>query len=179
MHYLRWIRPANPNQVILEVAFWLGPSPGVAPTTAMLTQYGDVTHTGAGYPDRWVVFHFHIPLDRATFQYQNNWYPGVETVSVYHSGTVMQPEAETYEPGFEAEYRAEWRLANSADIAFNTPYTGLRNYNARTQPVACDRSDSDYRWYVGIDRTGAIDSVPRPEGFSQLMNRFVSAHLPR
>lgn len=65
LHYLRWVNPRG-AQVILELAFWIGPIAGVAPTAAQRAAYADTTHTVAA--DRWVIFHLHIPLDQYTFR---------------------------------------------------------------------------------------------------------------
>ncbi|RFU27961.1 hypothetical protein B7463_g8376, partial [Scytalidium lignicola] len=126
LHYLRWISSGN-RQVLLEVAFWIGPQVGVQPAPDLLVLYSDSDHTA--YPDRWVIFHLHIPLDR---------------------------------------------FADGADIVFNSRNAGgMQNYNARSQPVACQRSGRQVnRWYIGTDRTASIDAVPRPPGFSHAMNQW-------
>ncbi|KAJ5713893.1 Glycoside hydrolase superfamily [Penicillium malachiteum] len=69
-HYGRWVstdtlRDGVP-EVILELAFWIGPTPGVAPTPENLSTYGDSEDTIQ--TDRWVAIHIHIPRDGNTFQ---------------------------------------------------------------------------------------------------------------
>ncbi|KAL9562030.1 hypothetical protein ACKAV7_013953 [Fusarium commune] len=65
LHYLRWIRPTDPADVILEAAFWIGPRPGVRPDQSVRDNYSDRTHTKT--PEA--------------------WYPGVVAFNVYHSQT--------------------------------------------------------------------------------------------
>ena len=127
LHYLRWIN-ANGNQVILELAFWIGPTPGTAPSAAFRAQYADSTHTAA--TDRWVVFHFHIDLDTRTFlPNADNWYLGVVTVGLYHGQDIVRPAAVT--PGYPAEHVRWWQLQ----------YWELANYNTRTQALSCNIGD--------------------------------------
>ena len=95
------------NEIMLEVAFWIGPVPGRNPGTAHRARYSDTTHTT--YHDRWIVIHFHIPLDRQTFTGSgDNWFLGVHSMGIYHSQTLHQPAAIT--PNWHnVERRAEYR----------------------------------------------------------------------
>ncbi|RKK64719.1 hypothetical protein BFJ69_g16581 [Fusarium oxysporum] len=114
LHYVRWLQSLPPNsppgtrptQVILEVGYWIGRNPGQAPSQTVRARYGDNSHSLR--PDRWIVFHFHIPLDSRTFMSgANSWYLGVEAMSVYHSHDVMLPNA--VHVGQIVDYRAEYR----------------------------------------------------------------------
>jgi chitinase len=63
IHYARWLRSRYivDREVILEVAYWIGPSVGTAPSEEVRARYRQNSHTDP--QDRWVVFHFHIPID--------------------------------------------------------------------------------------------------------------------
>ncbi|KAJ6105101.1 hypothetical protein N7523_010175 [Penicillium sp. IBT 18751x] len=92
LHYLRWLRSNQvyrngvPQQVILEIAFWIGSEVGVANADIRAT-YADRSHTAA--TDRWIVFHLHIPLDRTTLRQRGpDYYLG--SSRQYH-GRLPQP----------------------------------------------------------------------------------------
>jgi hypothetical protein len=76
LNYFRWqhmtgggTRGHGPGP-FLELAYWIGPSPGVAPTAAderrmNLNRYRDSNTAGT---DRWVIFHIHFdPTAPATW----------------------------------------------------------------------------------------------------------------
>ncbi|KAJ4245209.1 hypothetical protein NW762_014079 [Fusarium torreyae] len=113
LHYMRWLqsRPPSgtgpPTQVLLEVGFWIGEDPGDAPTQAIRDRYSDRSHNTVAR-DRWVIFHFHIPLNSDTFMVDTDgWYPGVSTFSMYHSQGYVSPAA--VDPPGPPDYRAEFR----------------------------------------------------------------------
>jgi chitinase len=109
LHYLRWLSSGpRPTQVILEAGYWIGPDPGVRPTDPTLRpRFQDPAHTGVNQ-DRWIVLHFHIPLDQHTFQDgSGDWHLGCNTISMYHSQNTTGPT--TYLPnGRVIEPRAEF-----------------------------------------------------------------------
>ncbi|WZH42206.1 Chitinase [Fusarium acuminatum] len=110
LHYMRWLRSRGPNnapptQVLLEMAFWIGPEPGVDPGQAFRDVYSDRTHTAM--PDRWIIFHFHIPLNSQTFYVGGQrWLLGVDTFSMYHSHDIRRPAP--VDSGTGPDYRAEF-----------------------------------------------------------------------
>jgi chitinase len=155
--------------VILEVAYWIGPTPGVAPTAANLATYGDNSHTVA--TDRWVVFHLHIGLDADTFYQggnnQFNFYPGVTFMSVYHSQT-LHPGTSNQAP------RAEYIFSNSYSQRTNTGT--MTNYNTRSQALDCNQQGTPTRWYIGRDNANAVAGLRttgRPSDYAEAMNQFV------
>lgn len=156
---------------MLEIGFWIGPTPGVAPDPSLRAQYADRSHTQA--TDRWIIMHLHIPLDELTFRPGVTlWYPGVRMMTVYQSQTIMRPAAVT--PGLTADYRAEFRYTQTyARGRLNTG--NLRNYNERTESFICRRGG---RWYFGINQSNAIIALARelglPSGYADTINEFVS-----
>ncbi|PYH48038.1 uncharacterized protein BP01DRAFT_313070, partial [Aspergillus saccharolyticus JOP 1030-1] len=154
-HYARWIQGSTRREVNLELAFWIGPTPGTAPTTSMLATYGDSGDTVN--TDRWIVFHLHMPLDAYTFpaltSSNRNFYPGVSAMTVYHSQTL-------HSLGNNADPRAEFRFSNTYD---NNGASGVNvgtraNYNGRAEAIACN---SNNRWYIGRDSTANIQAARR------------------
>jgi chitinase len=63
LHYARWL--SGYHEVNLELAFWIGPTPGVTPEDSLLTRYIDTAHTAQD--DYWIILHLHIPIDSDTF----------------------------------------------------------------------------------------------------------------
>lgn len=158
--------------MILELAFWMGPTVGVADSTVR-ANYGDRSHTAA--TDRWIVMHMHIPVDTDTFVGANGaWYVGVRTMGIYHSQGVTLPHAVTR--GFSQGYRAEFRYANSYNDGQNNR-GNLQDYNSRTETIACPqqrRNNSSRRWYVGLNRR--IPGLANPSAeYLQLMIDFVGS----
>lgn len=165
---------------MLEVAYWIGDTPGVTPSSTLLAQYGDSSHTVA--TDRWIVFHFHIALDANTFYRGGNneeyFYPGVTAISVYQSQTIHTLRNQ--------DPRAEYVFSRTYSAEQNTGV--LRNYNARAQALDCDSTYTNSvtrttnlprRWYIGRDNEDAIAGLReagRPVVYSDAMNQFVS-HL--
>ncbi|OIW28356.1 glycoside hydrolase [Coniochaeta ligniaria NRRL 30616] len=97
LHYARWLEtryeggPAG--EVMLEVAYWIGPQVGTEPTDAVRARYTQRTHVNP--QDRWVVFHLHIPIDSATFiQAHDNprardYFVGVNVLNAFHGHRVV------------------------------------------------------------------------------------------
>ncbi|KAL4756308.1 uncharacterized protein BDW70DRAFT_164611 [Aspergillus foveolatus] len=174
LHYLRWLRSTSSagNEVILELAFWMGPTVGVADSTVR-TNYGDRSHTAA--TDRWIVMHMHIPLDGDTFMGggDNVLYVGVRNMGIYHSQGVYLPQAvsRTVTPGYRAEYRY---TSSYAGGRYNTG--SLQDYNSRTDTIACPqqrRGNSAQRWYVGRERGSTVPGSASPNAdYGQLLNDF-------
>ncbi|RAK77744.1 uncharacterized protein BO72DRAFT_477043 [Aspergillus fijiensis CBS 313.89] len=170
-HYGRWLRsdPTNAGepQVNLELAFWIGPTVGEAPSATLRAQYADSTHLVE--TDRWFIFHLHIVRDAETFYHggsgQPHFYPGVTAMGVYQSQTLHQFSARNVDP------RAEFFFtSNYAQGRFNTGQ--LRDYNARTQTLLCE---SQNRWYIGRDQEYAVASLRsegRPAEYSAALNQF-------
>lgn len=106
LHYMRWI-PTN-DLLTLEVAYWIGRTPGSENgANEFRSMYRDRTHVNA--VDRWVMFHFHIPLDSNTFWTEqhgvNDFYLGVSSFGMYHSQGLHRGIPDL-PPG--ADPRAEW-----------------------------------------------------------------------
>lgn len=173
-HYARWVQtPTIRNgvpEVILELAFWIGPTPGTVPTAEMLEIYGDIGDTA--HTDLWVIFHLHIPRDASTFpslsSTQRNFFPGVRAMGVYHSQTL-------HYVGDDADPRAEFEFADTyAGGGYNTGT--MTNYNTRTQTLQCRDNG---RWYIGRDSVTAIQAAQRqnanlPAQYVTALNAFVS-----
>ncbi|KAH8194418.1 hypothetical protein TruAng_011415 [Truncatella angustata] len=144
IHYLRWLHTAGTTsgtEVELEVAFWIGGTPGTAPSTVIQTAYSDTTHTIQR--DRWIVAHFHIPLDSQTFiNYNGQVYLGINYGRVYHSQEIRRPGRVS--AGVTPDYRAEYRRTNNYGGTTNSVMT---NYNARSSILNCPTATS--RWYPG------------------------------
>ncbi|ESZ97206.1 hypothetical protein SBOR_2400 [Sclerotinia borealis F-4128] len=145
---------------MLELAFWIGPTAGVAPTAAQRAAYADITHTVAA--DRWVVFHLHIPLDRYTFRQEITndvtfWHLGVGTITVYHGQTVNRSPPRSGSGTLEP--RVEFRYSSNYVGGVNT---GNRaNYNALTQALSCP-----------IDLNAAVQASIRVSVEATLLNTF-------
>ncbi|KAK9418097.1 putative chitinase [Seiridium unicorne] len=169
LHYLRWLN--SNNRLILEAAFWMGPTVGAANATVR-SNYDDRSHTAA--QDRWIIFHLQIPADSLRFYPQvQAYYPGVTTVDLYHSQDIMIPTA--VPRGVYVDYRAEFRYSSTyAGGEYNTG--NFQNYNTRTEAVTCPLGNgARTRWYVGRDQANAIDQFSRtgrPGDLSELMNSF-------
>ncbi|KAF5655126.1 glycoside superfamily [Fusarium sp. NRRL 25303] len=180
LHYMRWL-PRRGNEMMLEAAFWIGPVPGQNPGAAHRARYSDRTHTT--YHDRWIVIHFHIPLDRQTFTGSGDtWFLGVHSMGMYHSQTLREPGAVTpnwYNVEYRAEYRYSRSYGNPRDTSVpNNRDPSMRDYNARTEPLRClaqDNGGAPQRWYVGRDysaRIRTLETERRPSGYASLVNRF-------
>ncbi|GKU22649.1 unnamed protein product [Fusarium langsethiae] len=182
LHYLRWLRTSRVTEVILEIAFWIGDEVGVTPSQAILDRYSDRAHTI--YRDRWVVFHFHIPIDRHTFLgRQEEFLVGVSSFNMYHSQTVVLPYR--VDRGSHQDYRAEFSFAASVrPLPGQTPLNsqgengrwGMRGYNERIQPLNC-RDIEAHRWYPGFNYQAAgdisrITQGTRPDQYSILVDEF-------
>lgn len=159
--------------MILELAFWMGPTLGVADSTVR-TNYGDRSHTAA--TDRWIVMHMHIPLDTSTFMGGDNvWYVGVRNMGIYHSQGWYRPLPIT--PGYPRGSRAEFRYSNSYSRNYNTG--NLQDYNSRTDAIACPqqrRNNAAQRWYIGMDRGSTVPGSANPSAdYGQLLNEFVGS----
>ncbi|RBR15595.1 uncharacterized protein FIESC28_07236 [Fusarium coffeatum] len=182
LHYLRWLRTRDEEEVILEIAFWIGDQIGVTPSQEILDRYSDSGHTI--YRDRWVVFHFHIPIDRRTFLGQQpEFLVGVSSFNMYHSQTVVVPYV--VDRGSHQDYRAEFSFAASVRPRDGrTPLNsqgengrwGMRGYNERVQPLNC-RDIAAERWYPGFNyqAAGTISRITqgnRPDQYSILVDEF-------
>lgn len=126
---MRWLgQPPRggvpPNEVILELAFWIGPTPGVAPDAALRDRYRDMSHPDSpGTRDRWIVFHFHIPVDSNTFyNTPAALYMGVGVVGVYHSQGIYRAQSNI---DYRAEYRCEISINKASTLVTNDIVTEL------------------------------------------------------
>ncbi|KAG7425121.1 Killer toxin subunits alpha/beta [Fusarium oxysporum f. sp. raphani] len=182
LHYLRWLRDSDEDEVILEIAFWIGNRVGVTPSQEIQNRYSDRGHRL--YRDRWVIFHFHIPIDRQTFLGEQEEFPvGVSSFNMYHSQTVTVPWR--VDRGSHQDYRAEFRFAASVGARRGeTPPNsqgrnglwGMRGYNERVQPLNC-RHILAARWYPGFNYQAAgtiarITQGNRPDQYSILVDEF-------
>ncbi|EFY94032.1 glycoside hydrolase family 18 protein [Metarhizium robertsii ARSEF 23] len=134
LHYARWQyqegqATASAPGPILELAYWIGPQPGVHTEDAELDQYRDTTARNAP-DDRWVVFHLHVDPTREWLRRINgHTYLGVDYLSVYHGQEVRG-----------ARGRYAWRVQN-----IDSGYLNARD------GFSCD-SVGDGLWYVGSPR---------------------------
>ncbi|KAF5560716.1 glycoside hydrolase superfamily [Fusarium napiforme] len=183
LHYVRWLRSIPPNsapgyvptQVMFEVGFWIGPTPGVAPSAGLRARYSDLQHTSPH--DRWVVFHFHVPLDGDTFMTgESDWYLGIASFGVFHSHDVLRPPRVDRTIRLQ-DFRAEYRYSNTyANGQHNTG--ALQNYNERALPFSCNRRrdrTNQSRWYLGYNYAGSIRELRnrgRPYDLANLINTF-------
>ncbi|KAK2035450.1 hypothetical protein LX32DRAFT_647515 [Colletotrichum zoysiae] len=99
LHYARWQNLPRQNGPMLELAYWIGRTPGVAGGNDV---YRDPYMANGGPPDRWVVFHMHI--DEATQWLRTingRTHVGVRSVQVFH--------------GYESNTRGAeaWRVENT------------------------------------------------------------------
>ncbi|PWY73016.1 glycoside hydrolase [Aspergillus heteromorphus CBS 117.55] len=174
-HYARWLESTS-EQVILELAFWIGETPGTTPTADQRARFADRADTR--FVDRWIVFHFHIGLDARTFLQTDStnpvFYPGITAIRVYHGQTLH-----TY-PGGQADPRAEYVFSNSYR-AGQLNVGAMQNYNARSEVLRCRNLNSaererrvfPHRWYIGRDRTTAITEQAR-QGYSTVYVRALN-----
>ncbi|PCD32242.1 hypothetical protein FGRA07_09494 [Fusarium graminearum] len=158
LHYTRWLPTAG--QVILE--------------------YRDRTHVNA--VDRWVMFHFHIPLNSNTFWTErngvNDYYLGVSSFNMYHSQGTSQPLPYRNYRG-QIDHRAEWRYSRSWNSgSFNTGR--FTDYNRRREPFNCrwpaPGTTTGPAFYLGRDysnRLNDLRTAGRPTDLASLINEFV------
>ena len=181
LHYCRWLSAEGRD--ILELAFWIGPTPGVTPSNQLRSQYVDTSHTAA--TDRWIIFHLHFAIDDNVFfirqgrvnraNQPTEWYPGVTTIDVYHSQTAMRPGVVTH-GGRRADQRAEFRYSETWRGGRANTGT-MQNYNARTHVLQCPIQGIQQRWYIGFGRERQIAEAERggtrrPFGYTELLERF-------
>ncbi len=95
-HYARWLPTGyyRSNEVMLEVAYYIGPTVNFQLSQEIRDIYADTRHTPR---DRWVVFHFHIPIDSNTFANatdgpagEYDYRVGVSVINVYHGQRVVR-----------------------------------------------------------------------------------------
>ncbi|OAQ61835.1 class V chitinase [Pochonia chlamydosporia 170] len=149
LHYARWLWLRGIRSLryfALEVAYWIGPQVGTAPSETIRNRY-----TTPGRSDeRWIVFHIHFKsdapndIDAARNQRLNNgltrqrmfdripgtsnswgFYSGATYVRIYHGSTIQ---------GFS---NADPRVRYSDNAGVNQRF-GVHD---------CDRSEE--RWYIG------------------------------
>ncbi|KAL7892931.1 hypothetical protein HDV64DRAFT_272901 [Trichoderma sp. TUCIM 5745] len=177
LHYLRWIgqpRRGNtvPSEIILELAFWIGNTPGVAPTPEHRDRFRDRSHNinMPGHRDRWIVFHFHIPLDSNTLLNQlPGMHLGVSHAGVYHSQAI-------YRDYSDMDWRADYRFSPSYAHGLYNGGTRM-NYNIREQILSCPTGGSNppQRWYPGFDYSDNINQlrgISRNVDYATLLNEF-------
>ncbi|KAL0258443.1 hypothetical protein SLS55_005936 [Diplodia seriata] len=147
LHYARWqfFRAAadniNPGP-FLEVAYWIGPTPGVQPTedeesSLRLDAYRDSTHTDT---DRWVVFHFHFNWDQDLLRnIDGRTYIGTSTIRMFHGQW-----AEYENQGYRVHNRA--RHGMNSRSAFDCPDSTSHWYIGRpaVDTTFLDRADRDF-----------------------------------
>ncbi|KAF3491741.1 chitinase [Arthroderma uncinatum] len=136
LHYARWVwshgtSSNSPPGPFLELAYWIGRTPGVPDPNTELNIYRD---TEAAVGDRWVVFHLHIdPVSEVLRNVGGRTYIGTPHITVFH--------AQHYRgngPGWRVDGR-RMGYENTRD-GFNCPQEGV---------------DSAV-WYIGVthDTTG-------------------------
>ncbi|GJC89959.1 killer toxin subunits alpha/beta [Colletotrichum liriopes] len=136
LHYARWQyawgQESNaPPGPFLELAYWIGPRPGVATTgDTAYDRYRDTRQRGAEWgTDQWVVFHMHInPRDPDWLtQVGGHTYMGVPGFRIFH-GQQARP--------FNQE-EGGWRV----DGSLASPYTARNGW---------DCPEDEGYWYVGL-----------------------------
>lgn len=172
--YGRWIRmgprsePAT--EVLLEIVFWIGPTLNVEPVGDIRNRYQDTNHALVSR-DRYVVIHFHVPLDANTFNSdpQGNIYPGATAMGLYH-GQLMRNDVDPvpWVRGRTTDPRVEWRYNRDE----STNQGAMRNFNQRRVPLRCDLPT---RWYVGRDQTNRMVDWRARMGFGDEATTQASA----
>ncbi|KAK2763376.1 glycosylhydrolase family 18-9 [Colletotrichum kahawae] len=82
LHYARWQYLSNQNGPMLELAYWIGRTPGVAGGNDI---YRDPDMANGGPQDRWVVFHMHIDVDTDWLRTINGrTHVGIRSIQVFH-----------------------------------------------------------------------------------------------
>lgn len=88
LHYARWQYVPNQGGPMLELAYWIGSTPGQVPAPGVDNnhEYRDTYTPNGGQDDRWVVMHLHINEETEwlrVFQ-DGRTYMGVESLQFYH-----------------------------------------------------------------------------------------------
>lgn len=149
LHYARWQWYNNePRGPLLELAYWIGPQPGVATTgNSAYDQYRDTTQRDNQWGrDRWAVFHLHFtqnPREWLITGEDGNTYAGVPGIRFFHG---QEAAPQTVDSG-------AWRVDGQ---------TAQRPYTARH---GWDCPDEGGLWYVGYP-----DQPTDPD--VQLLQRF-------
>jgi hypothetical protein len=138
---------------MLELAYWIGPTPGVENHDAQLDRYRDATQPPDRAPvrDRYVIFHLH--LDRASEMLRTiggRTYMGIPHITLFHGQeTELEPDG-------------GWRVDNrdaagvNARAGFDCPYhgdgTGTIWYIGSPQNLENQGfSESDLRFWRQLD----------------------------
>jgi hypothetical protein len=171
---MRWLNTQgnNGNEITLELAFWIGPVPGVAPSSLLRSTYGDRSHTEA--TDRWVVVHLHIPVDHDTIRGgQDRWVVGFNAMTFYHGQTITRPRL--VNGGTTSDYRVEWVYGSTYARGANN-HGPMQNYNDRTEALNCNNQETrtfvGSRMYMGGPVRGTL-----PSGYTTLVHQFVRSSL--
>lgn len=142
LHYARWQHLSRQGGPQLELAYWIGRSPGTASGTAM-NRYRDGTTAGT---ERWVVFHFHMNVETAwVARVGGRTRVGVQAVRVFH--------------GTESNERAgqAWRVDGTGDGAyrdgFRCPEDALWYVGAETT-LPGNQDDRDAEFFNLFQRWG-------------------------
>lgn len=171
---MRWLNTQgnDGNEVTLELAFWIGPVPGVAPSSSLRSTYGDRSHTAA--TDRWVVVHLHILVDQDTILGgEDRWVVGIRAMTFYHGQTIVRPRR--VQPGTTSDYRVQWVYGGSYAQGGDN-YGPMENYNARTEALNCN--DPETRTFVGSRMyMGGTPRRTLPSGYTTLVHQFVRSSL--
>ncbi|KAK8135001.1 hypothetical protein PG984_007013 [Apiospora sp. TS-2023a] len=104
LHYARWLWTPTQGGPTLELAYWIGPVPGVAGGD---DRYRDLhRQADGGGRDRWVVFHLHIDVDNTEWlrRINDRTYVGVASIQVMHA------QAWTDNSQEEGDWRVNVRL---------------------------------------------------------------------
>lgn len=116
---------------MLELAYWIGRTPGSADNDPALNRYRDLSRSQTANPtDRWVVFHLHMLEDSEMLRsIQGRTYMGVNRITMFHGQNVR------WQGG-------AWRVDNR-------DFGGL---NARD---GFDCAEEEELWYVGSPRSNS------------------------
>ena len=131
---------------LLEIAYWIGPSPGVTPTAAQetsmnLNQYRDRSRGRTG-TDRWVVFHIHFhPGPHLLDDWDETTYIGTNSIRMYHGQTASVT-----------------RGAIRVDNRDTDARSGHTPINSRSGLVTCPDNTP---WYIGMPTV--VPSLPNVE----------------
>jgi chitinase len=146
LHYARWQYPrgtatgAVPGPM-LELAYWIGPTPGVESNDVRLDRYRDATPRG-GVRDTYVVFHLHLEEGTEMLRnVQGRTYMGIPRLSFFHGQDIT------------VDSNGGWRVDNEDPAGFNS----RAGFNCPEDGIG------QALWYIGtpLDLHGLSDGELR------------------
>jgi hypothetical protein len=93
---------------MLELAYWIGPTPGVDSNDPLLNRYRDMTPHRGGVTDRYVFFHLHMNRESEMLRtIAGRTYMGIAHITLFHGQES------------EEERDGSWRVANREAYGVN------------------------------------------------------------